>query len=214
MEKYIDIPKIRIGLCGSGGTGKTTLANAFAEKTGYPIISEGVRSYLKSKGITHLRELGSEGTKLLQKEVLERKIKLETEHSHFISDRTTLDNAAYCLRWLAREEGIDSWMEDYIKKCFDHAKEAYDVIVICPWGAIPLEDDGIRSGKRWYQYEIQKLIEGLALDDIDTFGKVHFLKSESVKDRVEELIDLVYLSAFARNVNLPDSRQWYNKEAL
>ena len=41
------------------------------------------------------------------------------------------------------------------------AAHAYDAVVVLPWGALPLENDGVRSTNHWKQLHFQGLLEGL-----------------------------------------------------
>jgi len=151
---------MRIGICGSGGCGKTTLVKAISEELGIPRIDEGVRTWLKKNNIKNLRELSSKDTLRLQEEVLENKIKQENSLGDFIADRTPLDNIAYALRWLSREEGIEEWFNNYYNKAMNHAC-TYDLIIFLQNGKIPIEDDGVRSTQYWYQEHISITILGL-----------------------------------------------------
>ena len=87
-------PIKRIALSGSGGTGKTTLAKAATEILGWPQVNEGVRDYLDSKGIKHLRELSPKDTFEMQLHILSIKVAKENQLHRFIADRCTVDNAA------------------------------------------------------------------------------------------------------------------------
>ena len=42
----------------------------------------------------------------------------------------------------------------------EHAR-SYDGIVLLPWGAIPLVEDGVRSTNPWVQRHYQATVEGL-----------------------------------------------------
>ena len=191
------VPKVklnkRIGLTGAGGTGKTTLAKALAEKYDIPYVSEGVRTYMKENNISHLRELDSKGPKKLQDVVLARKMLLELSNESFIADRTSIDTAAYCLRWCSRDDELQEWVKGYVDACLRYASLFYDIIVFVPTGVFPLEDDGVRSSKPAYQFEVQTLMWGLVgqMEEKHKNGpELHLLKRSSVEDRVKEVADL------------------------
>jgi hypothetical protein len=38
---------------------------------------------------------------------------------------------------------------------------SYDRILLCPWGVLPLRDDGVRSPNRWAQFQFQSVVEAL-----------------------------------------------------
>ena len=37
----------------------------------------------------------------------------------------------------------------------------YDALLLFPWGALPLVDDGVRSTNRWIQLRFQSILESL-----------------------------------------------------
>jgi len=199
--------KIRIGFTGSGGSGKTTMLKVVSEKLKIPTIPEGIRSYLKANGISHLRELGDEGTIKLQEEVLSRKIKAESKFDAFITDRTTLDNAAYALRWLSRCQECQEWLNDYINKCLTYARNYYDIIFFFPCGMFELEDDGIRSGKFWYQYEIDLLLKGLMFNTFyqqSHYPAIYVLETISIQERLEEIEEIIKEHLDGRQGTIPN----------
>jgi hypothetical protein len=76
----------------------------------------------------------------------------------FVSDCCSIDFAAF---WLYYGFGFD---EDATQRVFARAEKAldgYDLIVVLPWGAIPLLADGVRSANPWLQLHYQVLLEGL-----------------------------------------------------
>ena len=54
-----------------------------------------------------------------------------------------------------------------------------DGVVVLPWGAIPLADDGIRTPNPWRQLHFQALLEGL-LGRRAAAGKVHLLPDDII----------------------------------
>lgn len=82
----------------------------------------------------------------------------ERREGGFVSDRTPLDFIAF---WLYYGMGWDAAASDAAMARFAAGLARYDAVVLLPWGAIPLEDDGIRSPNRWHQYHFQMILEGL-----------------------------------------------------
>jgi nicotinamide riboside kinase len=177
----------RVALSGCGGSGKSTLATALSLDLGWSRVAEGVRDYLKKNKIDGLRKLSAEETMKMQWELLNKKIETEKSLEQFVADRSTADNVAYALRWCAWDVP-EKEVRDYVKEAFAHAYNTYDLIIHLPWGAIPLEGDGIRSDKKMYQYEIDASIRGLLMK----WEIPHYIcKSITVKDRVDECLHIM-----------------------
>lgn len=154
---------MKIGLCGSHGTGKTTLANAFVtahpeyklitsasrdvRKLGYPINMDAT---VESQAATSMLRLAQQirgGDK-------------------FISDRTLLDSVAYNKYqlenlWSGNESAqfwydtMDDISKDYIKR--------YDHLIYIPIH-FGLVGDGVRSEDAVYQKIIDQYIVELLQD--------------------------------------------------
>lgn len=151
---------MRIAFSGSGGTGKTTLLNEINKDLNLPIIGEGIREWLTEHGFSDFKQLGIKDVVKMQEDTLRRKMDIESNLQSFISDRSTVDNLSYALRWIGSVENeYDTWMAQYITYAMNHANKNYDLIFILPWGELDLVNDGTRSTKTWYQYMIQSIIE-------------------------------------------------------
>lgn len=150
----------RIALCGSAGTGKTTLGRALSERLGVPYIPEGMRDRIE--GGLNVHTLGFEGLKSLVRELWAEQRARESEavarSGGFVSDRSPVDYAAFWLTYRFTEdpEGTAA----FFAEVFGTVRE-YDRIVCLPWGALPLEADGVRSSNPWVQRSFQALVEGL-----------------------------------------------------
>ncbi len=186
---------MKIAFTGSGGVGKTTLLQELNKHLKYPVIREGVRSWLKRNNFNNFKEMGTEDVKRMQSDVMGGKIIQEKNLPSFLSDRTTIDNLCYALRWIGSEaKDHDGWMGTYIKSAMNHAKDNYDIIFILPWNAFPIDDDGVRSNKKYYQYMIQSLIEYHCYG-LMTSGKskayIHKIESVDLSDRVRECLLII-----------------------
>lgn len=177
----------RIALSGSGGTGKSTLAQALVDKLGWARSTEGVREYLSENNIGALRELTPQSTMKMQWEILNKKIDTEKHLGQFVADRSTVDSVAYALRWCAWDIPDDE-MTGYVRAAFTHAYNYYDMVILLPWGAIELEDDGVRSAKGYYQYGIDATIRGL----LSKWQVPHYvLRTIDLSNRVDECLQLL-----------------------
>ncbi len=182
---------MRIVFSGSGGTGKTTLLNEINKELHFPVIDEGVREWLEAHNFVSPRDLDKTNRVKMQADNLKRRIEIEGSLQQFISDRTSVDNLVYALRWVGSvDDGTyDGWMAQYINAAMKHADTNYDIIFLLPWGEIPLEGDGVRSSKQWYQYMIQSLIERHIYMLQRPY--VYEVQMVSLEDRVTECLKII-----------------------
>ncbi len=182
---------MRIAFSGSGGTGKTTLVQELNKGLGFPVIGEGIREWLEDHNFTHFKELSKELTIKMQEDNLKRRIEIESSLQQFISDRSSVDNLVYALRWIGSVDTgeYDGWMAQYINAAMNHAETNYDIIFVLPWGEIEIEDDGLRSKKQWYQYMIQALIERHIYMLQRPY--VYEVQKVGLQDRVDECMKLI-----------------------
>lgn len=151
----------RLGVTGSAGIGKTTLVRGAAEAFGVPVIAEAMRTRLEA-GLELHRLSREEHRDLLADSVTQshrQAASAVAETGGFVADRIPLDFVAF---WLCNGYGFDdeAATEDLVRAART-AIETYDLIVVLPWGVIPLVADGIRSANAWMQLHFQTVIEGL-----------------------------------------------------
>lgn len=152
--------KLRLGLSGSAGTGKTTLGMRLATQLDLPFIPEGMRVHLeKGLDLYHLSRAAHKTLTLeLLNDMLEACHRAEQDAGGFICDRSPMDTAAFWLYYgLADDDQQTAALLDHIVQ----AAQRFDAVVIVPWGVIPLQADGIRYVNRWAQLHFQSILEGL-----------------------------------------------------
>src|SRR6266576_415230 len=70
--------RLRIGIMGSAGSGKTTLAHSLSSSLGIALIEEGVREWLTTHGVKAPSELSWDRQLKLQEYYLAAKMRNET----------------------------------------------------------------------------------------------------------------------------------------
>lgn len=148
---------MRIGITGAQGTGKTTLASALSKVLEIPLIKEQARFVAKRLKINRMSELkyDPELAATFQLECLHSQLRAENLYSCFVSDRTTIDNAVYWLKWHSHRH--ESWKNNqYYQMALSNVLN-YDLVIYVP-PEIHLQDDGFRSVNSFYQAEIDLYI--------------------------------------------------------
>jgi len=181
---------MRIALTGASSTGKTTLLGDLLKTTifnnAHIIKSQlNVRNILSEMGVrADGRNNNQQKRRRFQWELLEKKISLESNLGSFITDRSTVDMAAY---WIVRDTvgGIDTEDEKYMKECHTYALK-YDVHIHLPFGKIPFTNDGKRPTDKAYNEKscrtIKELLQEWELPHIS-------LEKTDPIERVTEVID-------------------------
>jgi AAA domain len=150
----------RIGITGSAGTGKTTLAEAVAAALGIPLQGEPMRERLVA-GLDLHRLSRSERRAMLRCDAaaLARWLACLGPDEGAVSDRTPLDMLAF---WLGDGHAVEA-PDLTMALTFETvcAMADYDRVIVLPWGAAPIEADGVRWPEPWMQWPFQLLIEGL-----------------------------------------------------
>jgi hypothetical protein len=106
-----------------------------------------------------LHSLGTRGLRAIVRELWqEQRAAQEAARDGFVADRSSLDYAAFWLHYDLHEDpdGTDVHLEEMRASADD-----YDRILLFPWGALPLEHDGVRTTNRWVQLRFQTILEGL-----------------------------------------------------
>jgi predicted ATPase len=177
----------RIVFSGSAGTGKTTLARAVADRLGLPYIEEGIRPRVEAGLKLYL--LDESQRRDLIRELWEEQHAAQEAAGHgFVADRSAVDYAAFWLHYGLTDEQEET--RTFLAE-MERAARAESRVVLCPWGVLPLEADGVRSTNPWLQLRYQALVEGMHGRMTDTERLVRVPASDDLEARLAFVLERV-----------------------
>jgi len=157
-----------IGLSGAHGSGKTTLAKAYAENTGIVFVPSEASSVIVGCGHNPALDYNFSDRLYLQKKILARAIiSYEgTAGGDFITDRTPLDFLAYLMSDVGRNNVIGeetSEFLDYQRQCYEVLNMYFNVVVVVQPGINLVERDDKGSNNIAYMEHFNTLVVGLSV---------------------------------------------------
>lgn len=168
----------RIGITGSAGTGKTSLAGLLSDRFGAPVLAEAMRDRLAQGFDPHsLDRAGHRALLAADMAAMARHLAAPAADG-LITDRTPLDMVAF---WLANGFALDDEpATEALLAGAICAMADYDAVLVLPWGAVPLAADGVRSPNPWMQLHFQTIIEGLCREWVAP-SRLIFLPAEPMR---------------------------------
>ncbi|MFI5252119.1 MAG: AAA family ATPase [Bacteroidota bacterium] len=179
---------MRISMCGSFSTGKTTLVRSLADAL--------IHKYTKDVFIIEevARKVIAEGFPLDRNANLEAYFhyiyyqlqaeRLAGKHQYVVSDRSLLDSLAYI--HVSRDPGMSTSFVNMLTEIVWKETTFFDLYCYVPVEFSPI-DDGIRSIDHEYQHLVDKEMVKL----LDYFGVRTLKVSGTVESRVKSLMDLI-----------------------
>ena len=153
---------MKIALAGSAGTGRTTIAIRIAESIGHTSLTTLAKTILKEEGFQYGTYQTVEeflANARLQRRLFDFKQESERNHKNFVTDRSWIDLAAYCIQGMQNRTDFD--ISTFIEDCRGEV-EKYDAIIHIPWGRQPLQFNGTRTINPWFQFIIDSIVCRLA----------------------------------------------------
>ncbi len=159
---------MRIGLCGSHRTGKTTLAMAISRRLATPFVKTGTSEVFRRFGLDPAAPISFEKRMWIQHRVLDaaEAVWREAGPGGFVTDRTPVDMMAYTLADAHGDTVADfSQLKAYLDRCFESANSFFDVLVVVQPGIALVYEEGKAALNRAYMEHLNYLVLGLASDE-------------------------------------------------
>lgn len=208
-----------IGLSGPNGTGKSTLAQAFAQEEQIPFVATSASEVFRRMDLDPKADYPFEIRMLMQETLLmvfdrqyEEAAKLS---SLFISDRTPIDLASYLLADVQRSALVESpemalRVTQYVEKCFKSASRFFSTIILVQPG---IQTSLIREGKApscpAYQEHLNTIQLGLLCDERNMGQRYVIPRRITDLERRVDAVRLMSRAAFNANEALKSSRIWH-----
>lgn len=195
-----------IGLTGPNGTGKTTLANAFAKERGIPCVETSASAVFKRMGLDPKADYPFEMRLAIQEMLLgvfcQQYKTAAAKSSLFVTDRTPIDLASYLLADVQRETvfGNDNANQAtirYVDSCLAAATHYFSVIVLVQPGIQLAEREGKAPQCPSYMAHLNAVQLGLMCDE-----RFHG-KAESLPRAATDLTERVRLLTLAASGAIP-----------
>jgi nicotinamide riboside kinase len=192
---------MRLGFIGSQSVGKSALFKRLATLLRMPAISEGVRHVVGAMGYASPLDVPDKA--LMQWKVLEFQTHYEDEYGSFISDRSTVDNAAYFDRYM-RGKLASREFHSYMNRAKAQAQK-YTHLIYCPimWNGI--ENDGFRDTDPQERLAIDETVREL-IKQFGVSGKVYTLKNDDKVNgdgaRLNEVLEHLGLYTLMREMKV------------
>ena len=158
-----------IGLMGAHRTGKTTLAQRFAEECQVPFVTSSTSQVFADLGLDVREDYPFDVRLQAQAKVLERMAgQYDKVRGAFVTDRTPLDALAYTLADVQKiniTPREDELVQEYMTACFDLTNDTFYSALIVPPGLPYVVEPGKPPPNASYQEHIHSLVFGLVMDE-------------------------------------------------
>lgn len=185
MEEFV-----RVAICGTSSTGKTTLAKAMMAdprvNSVLPnFVGEGAREFLQKEKIT-LEQMSLKQRRDFQRRYLVRKREIDANiNGNTLFDRSLVDVAAI---WVERDApNNEKLQQEFLIPC-ERLVSYYSALIFIPFGKIPFQRDGVRIDDIELHRRIGVRIKSLLDEWQLPYGVI---ESTKIEERVDEAVALL-----------------------
>lgn len=183
---------IKIGLCGSHRTGKTTLALAIAQEKNLAFVKTDTSAVFKQQGLHPSAPMDFNTRLWIQNHIIAAAVQIwQAEPGDFITDRTPLDFMAYTLADIQGATEVDfAELTIYLNRCIEVTNQFFNLLVVLQ-PAIPLVDEpGKAALNPAYMEHLNRIIQGLCHHDDLTCPAI-ILKKNIIRleERIAAIVD-------------------------
>lgn len=158
-----EITLLKVGFIGTGGTGKTTVANLIRNRIPEPFVGSRNRevfAQLGYSGESFQTANTAEQNWKIQHALITAKVDQDVTHPVGLFDRTPIDHIAYCLHRCADAITDSEW--DWLWNKYSGLITLYDILFYFPiYDWENAHEDGFRQTNKAYRTKIDFLMQGV-----------------------------------------------------
>lgn len=178
----------RIAVCGSSGTGKTSVIKKVIEKINLPINPIGSRSVALRMGYDNPYDVDKFGRREeFQHLLMADKVDWESKEDNFITDRSTFDVLSY-----STIHDVNAVNQNFLESAI-RGIERYTHIFFCPLAEFfNLGDDPVRVKSKTYHEMYEALMMGsFNKFKTDKFPEIVNITGTILEDRTNQVLKII-----------------------